>query len=314
MRSRIYGNLLRHGGGSMTTWRLVEMRRLILLVAVLAGAARHASAEPISLPPAQYTLTFGHYNFSGGSPIPEFSVEHSAEPFWLTYTEFAELAQFIENPASIFGHASVRADPVRNSATALLSATTPPDEENSIVLTLAATTQYSARVVARSTAPSDILTVPYLVSSSGAVNCAAPSLFESPVTSSLAYASASVGPTSLGSIACGGLTAPLSDAFSTTVPIGLRVGETVGVFLTAGGNIIASSEDGMSVMGAFDAWVDPIFTIDPAFAYASDFELVFSPGLTSPTPVPEPSFLVLVGIAAGGAWFRNRRRYDRAGT
>lgn len=55
----------------------------------------------------------------------------------------------------------------------------------------------------------------------------------------------------------------------------------------------------------FQAGLDPTIQIDPSFAYARDFTLVFSPNLTSSSGVPEPSPIALfaaglLGLMAAG--------------
>jgi hypothetical protein len=56
-------------------------------------------------------------------------------------------------------------------------------------------------------------------------------------------------------------------------------------------------------------FVDPIITIDPTFALASDFQLVFSPGVgNSPNATPLPAALPLFATGLGAMGFVGRRR------
>jgi hypothetical protein len=67
------------------------------------------------------------------------------------------------------------------------------------------------------------------------------------------------------------------------------------------------AESGTGTVTA-DAWIDPAIYIDPNWEYADDFGLAFSPNME---PVPEPTSITLLGMAAGCGLFLLRR--GRAG-
>jgi len=75
------------------------------------------------------------------------------------------------------------------------------------------------------------------------------------------------------------------------------------------------SGDGMSTLFSSTAAVDPLFTIDPSFANASQYALVFSPGVSNSAAgaVPEPStwVMLLVGTFCLGP-FAIRRAWRTA--
>jgi len=62
------------------------------------------------------------------------------------------------------------------------------------------------------------------------------------------------------------------------------------------------------------AAVDPTFAIDPSVANASQYEIVFSPGLSSTTAVPEPNTIGPIGLGLlvlGGSRTRFAKRHVR---
>lgn len=81
------------------------------------------------------------------------------------------------------------------------------------------------------------------------------------------------------------------------------IGNIYSVGLTAWGH--ADADDGESIH--FSAYVDPLIIIDPTFARASDFRVVFSEGI-GPIPLPATAWLFgsgLLGLV--GATRRNRK-------
>jgi hypothetical protein len=82
-------------------------------------------------------------------------------------------------------------------------------------------------------------------------------------------------------------------------------GEEWTILISAGG--VAGTS------GNYHAFVDPVITIDPSFAQASDYSLIFSadvsPGVGGPASVPEPGTLALIG--GGLTMLIARRRRGR---
>lgn len=60
--------------------------------------------------------------------------------------------------------------------------------------------------------------------------------------------------------------------------------------------------------GPVTATIDPSFTIDPTFADADDYEIIYSPGLLSAPAAPEPATWVSFGIGLAGLGLLRRRR------
>jgi len=79
----------------------------------------------------------------------------------------------------------------------------------------------------------------------------------------------------------------------------LSTGETYGMELNVD---VSAFGDGAGVTGTGTGYVDPQVMIDPTFAQASDYEIIFSPGVT----VPEPSAVAM--LVLGGAAFLCVRR------
>ncbi len=66
--------------------------------------------------------------------------------------------------------------------------------------------------------------------------------------------------------------------------------------------------------GAAKGFIDPIITIDPSFADASRYHLVFFNGAGNPLSLPEPATwaMMLVGFGAAGSVMRARRQQPAA--
>jgi hypothetical protein len=148
--------------------------------------------------------------------------------------------------------------------------------------------------------------VPIVVTASGGANVVAPGIAEPAGVS----AQAAWGPleangegivyaiASLGSAAVGSTTGLSAASFGGSQPGTASVGTAYGIDMSV--SVIA--EAGLSLTDTGSAYVDPTITIDPSFAQASDYEIVFAPGVSA---VPEPStimsgFLLLLPFGASG--------------
>lgn len=86
--------------------------------------------------------------------------------------------------------------------------------------------------------------------------------------------------------------------------------ETVNVLIAAFGFVNTRELAPDSLVGSteFDIFVDPVFEIDPTFAYRDFFALEYSPNLTSMAPVPEPEIYTMFGLGLGLIGWAGRRR------
>jgi hypothetical protein len=78
--------------------------------------------------------------------------------------------------------------------------------------------------------------------------------------------------------------------------------------ISVGGSVQGATP---GTLGQFDGMLDPIISIDPTFARASEFTLYVSPdtyGNVAAVPEPETYSLLLAGLAVVGAVARRRRR------
>jgi hypothetical protein len=80
--------------------------------------------------------------------------------------------------------------------------------------------------------------------------------------------------------------------------------------------ILITAAGAAGTSGSYWAFVDPVITIDPSFAQASDYSLIFSsnvsPGVGNPLAVPEPEeyILMLVGLGLIGAITKWRKQQN----
>ena len=108
-----------------------------------------------------------------------------------------------------------------------------------------------------------------------------------------------------GAIAINCAGASFQSGFSVTAPITVesnQIGDNVQLSLSVNANTLFSGASSDIQSG----YIDPVITIDPSFSLASEFQLVFSPGVgNSPSSVPEPATIALFAIGlAGLAAFR----------
>lgn len=97
----------------------------------------------------------------------------------------------------------------------------------------------------------------------------------------------------------GGCTNP---SFSGPLSVLVAPNSSYGVFLV----VTAQTQGG----GSAHAFADPVISVDPGFAGASDYTVLLSDGVSNTadsTSAPEPSSLSLIGLAMGGAFVLRRR-------
>lgn len=100
-----------------------------------------------------------------------------------------------------------------------------------------------------------------------------------------------------------------SGSFAINNVLPFFVGSPTVVSLTVEANPLCVYDPLFPCSASARAAADPTFQIDPSFAYANDFTLIYSPNLVQSASVPEaPSFFLLsAGLLALGYVIRTRR-------
>src|SRR5208337_1577603 len=115
-----------------------------------------------------------------------------------------------------------------------------------------------------------------------------------------------VSPILLGTAQASVLSGTFSQSFSSTIgqTVDLAAGSTIYVMeITVSVQVGTSSTAPPSSMAS--AFVDPTIIIDPSFAQASDYSIVFAPGVN---PAPEPSTIALASLGLLGLVGCGRRK------
>jgi hypothetical protein len=273
---------------------------MVAVVPMLLLATAAASTMPIKLSNAVYEVTV--YLTNGGS--------HQVlqnTPFTLPENTPVALTVFTTGPGTATGSYSLYAGQGRDSLQASVNLNgNSLMAETSFGLALEASTSYQVAVTVKpgKMPPGTVTTVPVIASATASLSCGP--MFSGIFTAEAAFAGAlvDIGNSPSISAVCPGN----QNQFPKTTLTNFKVNQPVNVFKRVTGVLAQKTKIG-TISDYFDVTVDPGFTIDPTFAYASDFELIYSPG-AAPASTPEPTSLIMLGtgiIALSTALRRARR-------
>jgi hypothetical protein len=183
--------------------------------------------------------------------------------------------------------------------------------QEAAILTLSASTSYQVTVNVKPNRipPPTIKAVPVLALATGSVMCGGAAQVAA-ADVSVDFLTPLVNPAFA---SCGSQNPVQIPSFESQLSGLFQIGVPSNVVMAVSGALGLQAIDAGTDVGSFNATVDPTIEIDPSFAYADDFELDFSPGVTGVTSndVPEPSSLAL--LAAMFTSFAIARRRKPAG-
>ena len=166
-------------------------------------------------------------------------------------------------------------------------------DESKFDINVTATSSYQVvvRVKRGKIPPENIKSVPIIANAKGSVECSNTTTgpnegggFGQAMVTIVGFATYSA--------ACGSK-APAS--FSKSTVDDLTINKPVNVQKKVFGGL-AEEVHGGTITENFDITADPTFEIDPSFAFADDFELVFSPGAETVSNTPEPASIAMLGL------------------
>ena len=138
--------------------------------------------------------------------------------------------------------------------------------------------------------PGSIKRVPIVVNATGSVSCS-PTTQGSTEGSGFGQAKVTVVGFASYSATCG----KGRPSFKKSTVDDFTINEPVSVQKQVSGGLAEEVHSGI-ITENFNITADPTFEIDPGFAFADDFELVFSPGAETVSNTPEPASVAMLGL------------------
>jgi hypothetical protein len=259
------------------------MKPILLVLLPIVFVSRIA-ADPILLTHASYVDTVnkpgGAISFSAGAPDSRELVTPIA------------LSTFTTGPGTATGSYGLFAGTNRDTVqgTVMLEGNSLLDSAKFYINVMANTNYQVVVRVKPGKAPESIKRVPIVVMAKGSVSCS-PTTQGSTQGGGFGQSTVTVVGFATYSATCG--KGPRSFLKSTVDDF--TINKPVNVHKQVSGGLAEQVHLG-TITENFSITADPTFEIDPGFAFADDFELVFSPGAETVSNTPEPASVAMLGL------------------